>query len=44
MAFAAWEWMVMTRSSEADIRADLLLIWPLALLVVAWSAFRTLRR
>jgi len=42
--FAAWEWLVMTRTPEADIRVDLLLIWPAALAVTAWSAYRALRR
>jgi hypothetical protein len=42
--FAAWEWLVMTRTPEADIRVDLLLIWPAALVVVVWSLVRTLRR
>jgi len=42
--FAAWEWLVMTRTPEADIRVDLLLIWPAALIVTAWSAYLALRR
>jgi len=31
--YAAWEWLVMTVSPEADIRVDLLLIVPLILVV-----------
>jgi hypothetical protein len=42
-AFSAWEWLVMTRTPDADIRVDLLLLWPLALLIVGWSLYRTLR-
>jgi hypothetical protein len=41
--FAAWEWLVMTRTPEADIRVDLLLAWPLLLLVTVASALRALR-
>ena len=43
-AFAAWEWLVMTRSAEANIRVDLLLIWPAALIATAWAAYCALRR
>ncbi|MDH4104570.1 MAG: hypothetical protein OEV39_00445 [Gammaproteobacteria bacterium] len=42
--FAAWEWLVMVRTPEANIRVDLLLIWQAALVVVVWSLVRTLRR
>ena len=42
--FAAWEWLVTARTPEANIRVDLLLIWPAALVVVVWSLIRTLRR
>lgn len=44
VAFAAWEWLVTTRSPEANIRVDLLLLWPAALAAVAWSLYRLLRR
>lgn len=43
-AFAAWEWLVMTRTPEANIRVDLLLLWPAALAAVGWSLYRMLRR
>jgi hypothetical protein len=29
LAYAAWEWLVLAKTPEADIRVDLLLIWPL---------------
>ena len=44
VAFAAWEWLVMTRTPEANIRVDLLMIWPAALVIVVWSIVWTLRR
>ena len=42
LAFAGWEWLVMTRTPDADIRVDLLLIWPIAALVAVWALVRTL--
>ncbi|MEY2853232.1 MAG: hypothetical protein RL030_364 [Pseudomonadota bacterium] len=44
LAFAAWEWLVLERTPEADIRVDLLLIWPILLVLTAWSLWRVLRR
>ena len=41
--YAAWEWLVQSRTPEADIRVDLLLIWPLLALLSAWGIFRALR-
>ena len=29
--YAAWEWLVMVRTPEANIRVDLLVIWPVLL-------------
>jgi hypothetical protein len=44
LAFAAWEWIVTTRSPEANIRVDLLVIWPLLGLLTLWAIYRTFRR
>ena len=44
LAFACWEWLVITRTPEADIRVDLLLIWPIGLIVITWALVRLLRR
>jgi hypothetical protein len=44
IVFAGWEWLVMVRTPEADIRFDLLLIWPALLLLTLWSLWRALRR
>ena len=43
-AYAAWEWVVQVRTPGADIRVDLLLIWPILALLSAWGLFRALRR
>jgi hypothetical protein len=41
--YAAWEWLVQWRTPEADIRVDLLVIWPILAILSAWALFRTLR-
>ena len=41
--YAAWEWLVVTRTPEANIRIDLLLIWPIVLIISIWFAIRALR-
>jgi hypothetical protein len=38
--YAAWEWLVQVRTPEADIRVDLLVIWPVLAVVSAWSILR----
>jgi hypothetical protein len=40
-AYAGWEWLVLARTPEADIRVDLLLIWPLIGLATLWALSRT---
>jgi hypothetical protein len=42
--YAAWEWLVVVRTPEANIRVDLLAIWPALALLSAWSLFRTFLR
>lgn len=42
-SYAGWEWLVLRSTPEADIRVDLLLIWPALLLLSAWSLWRALR-
>lgn len=42
LAYACWEWLVLVKSPEADIRVDLLLIWPLVGLATLWGWLRTL--
>ena len=44
VAFAGWEWLVLARTPEADIRVDLLLIWPALLILTLWAVSRVLRR
>lgn len=41
--YAAWEWYVIVKSPEADIRVDLLLIWPILGLLMIWAIFKLFR-
>jgi hypothetical protein len=41
--YAAWEWLVQVKTPEADIRVDLVVIWPLLAVLSAWALFRLLR-
>ena len=41
--YASWEWLVMTRTPEANIRVDLLVIWPALFFLTVWSLFRAFR-
>ena len=41
--YAAWEWLVMVRTPEANIRVDLLVIWPVLAILSVWFVIRALR-
>jgi hypothetical protein len=41
--YAAWEWLVQARTPEANIRVDLMLVWPLIALLSALALYRALR-
>ncbi len=41
--YAAWEWLVLVRTPEANIRVDLLVIWPVLLIISVWFAVRAFR-
>ena len=43
LAYAAWEWLVLEKTPEADIRVDRLLIWPLIAVVTLWALWRAAR-
>jgi hypothetical protein len=43
LAYAAWEWWVLVKTPEANIRIDLLLIWPLLVVLTLWAAIRAIR-
>ena len=35
--YAGWEWLVLVRTPEANIRVDLLLIWPVLVIISLWA-------
>jgi hypothetical protein len=41
--YAAWEWLILIRTPDANIRVDLLLIYPALAVLSAWTLFRSLR-
>ena len=41
--YAAWEALVVWRTPEANIRVDLMLIWPVLLVVSIWFSIRAFR-
>ena len=41
--YAAWEWLVQIKTPEANIRADLLVIWPFLAILSLWALFRAFR-
>jgi hypothetical protein len=43
LAYAAWEWLLLRKSPEADIRFDLLLIWPVIAGATLWAVVRAAR-
>jgi hypothetical protein len=40
---AAWEWLVKVRTPEANIRVDLLILWPVMLVVSIVALVKALR-
>jgi hypothetical protein len=42
LGYASWEWLILVRTPEANIRVDLLLIWPALALLSTWAAVRLL--
>ena len=42
--YAGWEWLVTTRTPEADIRVDLLIIWPVLFILTVWAIIRVFRK
>ena len=41
--YAAWEWLVQFKTPEANIRVDLLVIWPVLAIFSVWALFRAFR-
>ena len=43
LLYAVWEWLVQIKTPEANIRVDLLVIWPALAILSAWALFRSTR-
>jgi hypothetical protein len=41
--YSAWELLVQTKTPEANIRVDLLVMWPVLAIFSAWALFRVFR-
>ena len=41
--YALWEWIVVMKSPDANIRVDLLVIWPVLLILSIWFVVKALR-
>ena len=41
--YAAWEWLVQIKTPEANIRVDLLVIWPVLAILSIWALSRLFR-
>jgi hypothetical protein len=41
--YAAWEWLVQIKTPEANIRVDLLVIFPVLAIFSAWALYRLFR-
>jgi ABC-type proline/glycine betaine transport system permease subunit len=42
-SYAAWEWLIQIKTPEANIRIDLLVMWPVLAILSAWVLFRAFR-
>lgn len=40
LGYAVWEWIVLIQTPEANIRVDLLLIWPLLAILTLWALIK----
>ncbi|MCK5825800.1 MAG: hypothetical protein KAG93_02100 [Desulfuromusa sp.] len=43
MLYAGWEELIRVNSPETNIRVDLLILWPLLIILSVWALLRTFR-
>ncbi len=43
LLYGLWETLVKIKTPEANIRVDLMLIWPVLLLLLLWSVYRSFK-
>lgn len=41
--YSAWEWLVLIKTPGANIRVDLLAMWPVMAILSVWALFRAFR-
>ena len=41
--YAAWEWLVLIKTPEANLRVDLLVIFPVLTILSTWALYRLFR-
>ena len=41
--YAVWEWIVHIQTPEANIRVDLMVIWPVLAITTLWHLYRAIR-
>ena len=41
--YATWEWLVLIKTPEANIRVDLLIIWPVLAILSVSALYRSIR-
>lgn len=41
--YAAWEWLILVKTPEANIRVDLLVIRPILTILLAWALWKTIK-
>ncbi len=44
LAYAAWEWSILVYTPEANIRVDLILIYPALAAITLWALYRLVRK
>jgi hypothetical protein len=44
LGYAFWEWIVLLQTPDANIRMDLLLLWPLLAILTLWALIRLFYR
>jgi hypothetical protein len=43
VVYATWEWLILFHTPEANIRVDLMVIWPILFLVSIWLIIRAFK-
>jgi hypothetical protein len=43
LAYAAWEWLILIKTPEANIRVDLLMLWPILTILTLFTIYKVFR-